>query len=310
MGLDIGYGFTKVYLGTADADGNNLIVSFPTIVTAATESGGFSSHSCIAVDGNKYFAGVDVKGDDLWFDPRNSEFVGSGPWTAVLVEASRACGFNTYGSAIVLGIPAQQFDKHRAAEYVRALKEREIYTGNGIRFDFDSTDIRFVPQGFGIFRAFVEDNNTDYKSLKIGVVDIGYYTVDLISMDHGKFINRDAKSYPLGISSLLDNISSEFTRKYGCYIPLRRAMQFIYNRQVEFMGESYELDTNEIIKEYASKIASVIDTYVEMKSLDLGIAGGGGIHVLRKITKLKKRLSVVNDPENANAIGYWLYGTR
>jgi hypothetical protein len=310
LGIDIGFGFTKAYSGTTDGDGNNLVVSFPTIITAATEPGGFSSHSCVEVDGDKYCAGVDVKGDDPWFDPRNSEFVGSGPWTAVLVEAIRACSFNTYKSTIVLGIPAQQFDKNRAEEHVRALKQKQIYTDNGIKFDFDSTDVRFVPQGFGIFRAFVARNTTDYKSLKIGVVDIGYYTVDLISMDRGRFINGDSRSYPLGISSLLDNISSAFTRKYGCYIPLHRAMQFIDNRQVEFMDEVYELDTDEIMKAYAAQIASVINSYVEAKHLDLGIAGGGGIYVLRKITKLKKKLSVVNSPENANAIGYWLYGTQ
>ena len=310
LGIDIGYGYTKAYAGTTDADGNNIVMSFPTIVTGADESGGFSSHSCVEVDGERYYAGGDVKkGDAPWFDPRTADFVGSGSWTAVLVEAIRACNFNMYQGSIVLGMPAQQYDRTKAEEYVAALKRRTITTGNGVSFNFHNIGIQFVPQGFGIFLKYVSNNGVDYKSLKIGVVDIGYYTVDLIVMDHGKFINIDAKSYPLGISLLLEHIASEFSRKYGYYITLDQAMQFINNRQVVIMGEDYDIDTGEITKKYAAQIAAVINNYVETKSLDLGIAGGGGVHVLRQITRLKKKMSAVSSPENANAVGYWLYGT-
>jgi len=286
-------------------------VSFPTTVTRAIESGGFTSHSSVTVDGERYYAGIDVKGENPWFDPRSSDFVGAGPWTAVLVEGLRASKFNPYKAIVVLGLPAQQYDKRGSEEYVQALKRKRIATGNGIPIDFSETEIRFVPQGFGIFLKYISDNHhIDYKSLRIAVVDIGYHTIDFVSLDHGKFINQDARSYPLGISTLFEQVAGEFARRYKCFIPLERAAQFIGNSQIELAGEIYELDTSEIINEYAAQIAMLINNYLERKSVDLGVAGGGGIHVLKKVTKLKRKLAIVRNPENANVIGFWMYGTR
>ena len=309
LGIDIGFGYTKAHFGIQDADGNDSVVSFRTVVTNAIEAGGFSPHSCIEVDGNKFYAGPDVSGEDPYYDPRNSEFLGSAHWTALLVAVIRACNFNTYDSTIVLGIPAAQFSKKKSAELIHALKQKCI-TINGTRFDLGSTDIYFVPQGFGIYLKYVSDNSTNFKSLRVAVVDIGFHTLDLITMNNGKFVNTHVKTYPLGISVLLDDIDNEFNRKYLRPIGRDRAMSFLGNREVQWSGEVFELDIDEITKNYSARVAALINNYMEGQVMDLGIAGGGGVHVLRKVMKLKKKLYTVASPENANAIGYWIYGTQ
>ena len=304
LGVDIGFGFTKVY------DGTN-IVSFPTIVSNAIDSAGFSEKTCIAVDDEKFYVGDDVRGQEKWYDARTSDFVGSSQWSALLAQAIKACSLpNMYKNALILGIPAEQYDKGKAAELVEVIKRRYVHAGND-RIDLDYAYISIVPQAFGIFLKYMNDSGigSDYKTMVISVADIGFHTIDLITVDKGKYVDDYANSFPMGVSVLLDEIRREVNKKYRYFISREDAIQFIQNSRLEWLGETFEIKNVEnIIKKYAANVATIINNYMEGHRFDIGIAGGGGVQLLRSVVKLKKKLSAVSDPAAANAIGYWYYG--
>jgi hypothetical protein len=302
LGLDIGHGDTKVFDGMK-------VLSFPTAVSMAIDDGGFSAKTCVCVDNEKFYAGDDVMGELPWFDTRTSDFVGSPPWIAVLGKAIKDCGFNTFRNALVLGMPAAQYSKDSSGQLISAMKQKYITVGNGSRIDLSNMHISIVPQGFGIFLKYCSDTKFNYKESRIAVADIGYHTIDLIAIYKGVYVNDNAKSYPLGVSVLLDAIAKEFCCKYRYFINRKRAMDFIANRRVEWLGQTYELDNIEsLIKKYVGGVATVINNYMEGQELDIGLAGGGGVYILRNLLKLKKKLALVDGPESANAVGYWHYG--
>ncbi|HYA15211.1 MAG TPA: ParM/StbA family protein [Syntrophales bacterium] len=304
LGIDIGFGFTKVY------DGTN-IMSFPSIVSNTIDFDGFSEKSCIAVDAEKFFIGDDVRGQEKWYDTRTADFVGSLPWIALLAGAIKGCSLpNMYKNALVLGIPSEQYDKGKAAELVDIIKRRYVHAGAG-RIDLENTYISIVPQGFGIFLKYLQDNSigSGYKTMVISVADIGFHTIDLITMDKGRYLDDYACSFPMGISVLLDEIRREFNKKYRFFIGREDAMKLMQNPHFESLGETFELKNVEsITKKYAVNVATIINSYMEGHRFDVGIAGGGGVHLLRNLVKLKKKLSTVSEPAAANSIGYWLYG--
>ena len=205
------------------------------------------------VDNEKFYAGDDVKGESPWFDTRTSDFVGSSPWAAVLGKAIKDCGFNTFRNALVLGMPAAQYSRETSGKLVSQLKQKYITVGNGYRIDLSTIHISIVPQGFGIFLKYVSDTKINYRELRIAVADIGYHTIDLIAIYKGVYLNDHAQSYPLGVSVLLDAIAKKFCSKYRFFINRKRAMDFIANRRVEWLGQIYELDNIEsVIRKYVA----------------------------------------------------------
>jgi len=302
LGLDIGYGDTKAFDGVR-------VISFPTAVSMAVDDGGFSPKICVSVDNEKFYAGDDVKGESQWFDTRTSDFAGSSPWAALLGKVIKDCGFNTYRNALVMGMPAAQYSKETSEKLVGQLKQKNITVENGYRIDLSNAHISIVPQGFGMFLKYVSDAKINYRELRIAVADIGYHTIDLIAIYKGVYLNDHAQSYPLGVSVLLDAITKKFCSKYRFFINRKRAMDFIANRRVEWLGQIYELDNIEsVIRKYVADVATVINNYMEGQELDIGLAGGGGVYILGDLLKLKKKLAVVDGPESANAVGYWQYG--
>ena len=302
LGLDIGHGDTKAFDGAR-------IISFPTVVSMAVDDGGFGGRSYVSVDNEKFYAGDDAQGESPWFDSRTSDFVGSSPWAAVLGKAIKDCGFNTFKNALVLGMPAAQYSKEESEQLLSALRQKYITAGNGYRIDLYNADISIVPHGFGIFLKYVSDTKIKYRELRIAVADIGYHTIDLIAIYKGAYLNDHAQSYPLGVSVLLDAIAKAFCSKYGFFITRKRAMHFIANRHVDWLGETYEIDNIEsIIRKYVADVAAAINNYMEGRKPDIGLAGGGGVYILRNLLKLKNKLAVVDGPESANAVGYWRYG--
>ncbi|HYA15210.1 MAG TPA: ParM/StbA family protein [Syntrophales bacterium] len=303
LGLDIGCRHTKA------CDGAN-IMSFPTTVTRVTDKDNINVKTCITIDDEKFYAGNDAKGAFPWYDTRTVDFIGSLPWVAVLGKAIKDCRFDTFRNILVFGVPAAWYSRVKAVNLVSQLKRKTIIVGNEHRIDLNNLNIGIVPHGYGIFWKYIMDSKTDYKRFRISVTDIGYHTIDFITIHQGNYLNNQSKSYPFGISSLLDMISGEFFEKYKFFISRNRALDFIAYGRVEMFEQLYEIDNIEdVINKYSKEVNMIINNYVENENPDIFISGGGGMYILSRFIKLRKRLAIVNSPEYANAIGHWHYGT-
>ena len=308
IGIDIGFGYTKAYNGKS-------AVSFRTVVGRVVSSGGFNETPPIEIGNERFYVGDDAQGSDDYYESKRPDFYGSNQWVSLLAQAIKLSEIPTVeGLTIVLGMPAIQYSREKAGQVAALLKGKLISTGNGNMMDLGKASIHAAPQGFGIFLKFLNDHEMGNQAKKgsYAVADIGFHTIDVITVENGKYLSDRAASYPVGVSILLADIQREFSKKYMDFLPTSRALQFLSNPRQEWLGQFYEIESlNELIQKYCDKVTEIINGYFTGRSLDLCIAGGGGVHVVRgRASNLTRKVAIVKDPADANAIGYWLYGLR
>lgn len=308
LGLDIGYGFTKTY------DGGKTKI-FTTAVTAIVPKPSFSDNFPVIVNNTKFLVGEEAEreGGGL-LETRSSNFVMSDAWLAILGRSLSLNEFdpkdsNLRKSVLVLGIPPGLYSKAQVKKIIDTVRQASITdTLSGTTFELGTCIIKVIPQGSGIYFSYIDDNPEDLAK-NIAVLDIGHHTLDMIYFSNGKYIETMTDSRPLGISIVLDNIMKAFYKRYGFIIQYPDARQLLAKDSLTFQRDIYQLeDIQDIILPYAQQLTTIIDTFFEKRSIDLGVAGGGGVLMLKGIIKLKRKLDVIVQPEMANAIGYYNYG--
>jgi plasmid segregation protein ParM len=303
LGIDVGYGFSKCYDG-------EKVYSFPTSVSNSYKPGGFNSPVPVEVDNVRYYIGDDVS--EKWYDPRRASFLGSPDWCALIAHCIRLTKIpNLFKSVIVMGIPAGYFNKQKVNELIYLLRNKYISGGNG-RMAFDEAQIYFVPQGFGIFLKYINDNklNNIFTNKTYSVVDLGFHTLDMISLRKGRYVTQDARTEPIGISSLLDEVAREFSQKYGFTLTRDKAIELVQTGKVEYAGDELKLPALDgVLNIYCRSISNTVNGYMEKTMPDLCIAGGGGVYILKGHDfKLTQSIRLVQDPAGAQCMGYRQYG--
>jgi hypothetical protein len=297
IGIDIGYGFTK----TCRAGDRRM---FPTAVCVMTRKGTFEEMSPIVVNGHRYLVAEEAEREGNTFNTRQSGFVTSAPWLAVLAHCLRLN--DLAGGKVVMGLPPGVYSKEYSQEILKAIRASDIrIKGEPYRI---SGDVRIIPQGAGIFFRYVKDRPDDYRK-NVVVIDIGHRTMDMVFFAGGKYVENATQTHDIGMSVVLDNIMDAFLREHRRRIDFKAALAILRGGQVTCMGEIYKMDVREEIDAYTKQACSVMDHYLEKLPLrpDLGIIGGGGA-VLRDLAG-RHNLLVVNEPAMANAIGYYYYGS-
>jgi actin-like ATPase involved in cell morphogenesis len=306
VGIDVGYGYTKTY------DGKTARL-FPTAVSKKTPKEALNEVERVSVDGDIFVVGEDAIDSGFGLiSTTTSSFAASDGWIAVLgyAIAMNLSPDELDGSTVVIGLPPGQFSKEYAAEIVETVK-RSVIQYKGRMYPMNRTDIRVIPQGAGIFFLFGSSNHDAYDK-NIAVVDMGHHTLDMVLFAKGKYVQQTAKTATLGISQLLDNIGKEFYNKYRIPIQQNEAERLLREGSLTICNETYHIsDMRETVVSYGMQVSSLIDSYIGNLSRkpDECIVGGGGVMALKDVLKLKYKLTVVPDPEFANAHGYWYYAT-
>lgn len=304
IGIDIGYGFTKTYHGGVGR-------VFPTAVTGIVPTVTFSGINTVVANNEKFLVAHDAlrEGKGL-LNTRTISFLKSNAWLAVL---GHAINLNDYDpeqkrGKIVLGIPPGQYNKNISAEIANFVKEATIFY-NDRKFTFNDSKVLVIPQGAGIFFAHISQNRGNYRK-NISVVDIGYYTIDMLFFSEGKYIEGATQSHPLGISLILDDICRAFYNKYRFSISHRQAQEILDNGSIVILEELHVINNiSTIVSSYAKQIAALIDGFFESlhEKPEMAICGGGGVSALKGKINLKHKLHIVNNPALANCMGYWYY---
>ncbi len=297
IGIDIGYGYAK----TCRAGDKKM---FPTAVCVMTREGTFTEMSPVVVNGHRYLVAEEAEREGNTFDTRQSGFVPSDPWLAVLAHCLWLNDF--VGGKVVMGLPPGVYSKDYSENILKAIRASDIrIKGEPYRI---SGNVRIIPQGAGIFFCHVKDHPGDFRR-NVAVIDIGHRTMDMVFFVDGKYVESATQTQDIGISVVLDGIMNAFLREYRRRIDFKAALAILRGGQVTYLGETYKMDVREEIDAYTKQACSVIDHYLEKLPLrpDLGIIGGGGAII--KDLAGRHNLLVVNEPVMANAIGYYCYGS-
>ena len=195
IGIDIGYGFTKTCRSEKDRQ------IFPTAVAMMAKEGAFAEMSPVVVNGHRYLVGKEAEREGGTIDTRQSGFVASDAWLAVLGHCLRINDFSN--GEIVLGVPPGMYAKEYSRKIVDAIRASDIRV-NGEPYRV-SGNIRIIPQGAGIFFRHIKDYPEDFRK-NVAVIDIGHHTVDMVFFAEGKYVESATESQEIGVSFVLDSI--------------------------------------------------------------------------------------------------------
>jgi hypothetical protein len=300
-GIDIGYGYTKIY-----TEQGKLI--FPTLVSKSISRGDFGEdRETITVNGTPYIAGDQA--EVLLGNHRvTKDFIGTPDYYAVLGYALKK--IKTRPDILVLGLPPAFYNKETVQTLKSRLYAQEIKNSQGLTIPIPRR-VEYIPQGAGIYFSHVSDGHEYCQSKNVAIIDIGYYTVDTTLFSSGKYITEAGRSYPAGIFMLIDRVKTEYSKKYGSFISEDAAMKLLKSGQFVHFGETHKLNVEEIILGFINdQILNIVKDYSVFlkgmqKTVDISLIGGGGVSY---IADYVSNITVVSDPQFANAKGFYEYG--
>ncbi len=306
IGLDIGYGYTKMaYLGTT---GKRSLIIPSTVSRYIPEKSFGDSFEVIRVNGKPFIVGSDIAGSSRV----GSNFVGTEEYLAIIGYClSRA---DVAKRILVLGLPPQAYQKDRMQTLKDAVRGMDVCLEDGTRL-YIPQRVEFMPQGAGIFMAHLRNNGAapgDMEKTTI-VVDIGYHTMDTVLFAEGRYRNDVSRSYPLGVKYLYDKVRDAYIRKYASFLSHdvdKIAETLLQNGCIMHFGETHALDTRAILDDYymGRVVNAILDYNASVKEsgfvVENIIFGGGGVQYLKGMPGAH----VVDEPQMANAQGFMEYG--
>ncbi len=146
-----------------------------------------------------------------------------------------------------------------------------------------------LPQPMGsIFNAVLNEDGSDNGSPlaggRIGVIDIGRNTVDLIQTDKMIFIDRSSTSFDdIGLDDAYRELSVELKNNFGVSIPSESIEPYVRKDTIQYRGkgQSISIEKEKVYRAQAEKIASrVKNTWKDIWQINSIIVTGGGAIVL------------------------------
>ncbi len=305
IGIDVGYGYTKSFIS---ANGIQRKLVFPTAVSPYAPSVPFGVKiPAIRVNGKRFAVGEELVINGLPYENTvREDFVGAPSYMAVLGHVLSHTGF--YGKVMVTGLPPTFFGKERAEELSERIKKQWFVDEFGKPVPIPET-IKIIPQGSGIFFSYVVNYPGIFEK-NVLVVDIGYYTLDVVFFSGGKYIAEAAASFPMGAKRLYDEVRKAFERTYGTFAKDDESIEELikYGKYTHLSGE-YQLDVANVMDSYRAMINTTIKSHTGKvaKKINYVLVGGGGINLFRETMS---GVIPVEDPQFANAIGFHEYGKQ
>lgn len=305
IGIDIGYGYTKSFIMN---DGIPRKLILPTAVSLYAPDFSFGPRiPTIRVNTQKFAVGEELLINGFPCEnPVRGDFTGSPSYMAILGYVLSRNGF--LGDVLVTGLPPTFYNEEMVEKLTEEFRRQWIVDEQGRVIIIPET-IKIIPQGAGIFFNYVTNYPNIFQKNTL-VLDIGYYTFDLVFFSGGKYVEEVAASFPMGVRVVYDKIKKLFSRVHGTFPKDDDTMEEIirFGKYTDF-GEEYSLDVREIIESYKAMVNTTVKSHLGKvtKKVDYVLAGGGGINLFRETMK---SVISVNDPQFANAMGFYEYGKQ
>lgn len=230
---------------------------------------------------------------------------------------------------IVTGLPVLEFKNESAAL-------EAMMTNNGKPFEFEMQygnvtvpkritigTVKIVSQGEGAFYDFVLDETGSIipeRAAIVGgtvmVVDIGYRTTDIVTMENGRYIEPLSDQFNKGVNTIHQEILRLIMEEFGIKKELRDMDQIV--RERSFMHNTKIYNVDHIITKAAIPFAEdIIENLHTISNDQLGavnhiIFTGGGAEIIypfaERLTKGVVESSLMENAEFCNANGYHKYG--
>lgn len=296
VGLDIGYGFTKILR----EDEQRLM--FPSVVAAIPPTilnsiGDMHAEDEVVVERVRCIVGERAIGKDDRFSNLHNVWWTSTPYKAIIAQAKK---WIPARSTIVTGLPLHNYIAPDARDIVKDI----------VKAGLQAKEVMIVPQGVG---AYFSDPTFASPTTKVAVVDIGTWTTELIGMAGRDLLNDASAGHVLGVNDMFATVAHELKEKLGRLVdPYEVERAHRGEGDIRYQGRAYPQDT---IQERVTQLAKDRATHILAKMVDLWgphaaafesiLFCGGGAKLLFPFMKQFRDGSVlITDSQYANARGY------
>lgn len=328
IGLDIGFGFSKVtngsnFLTFKSIIGDAINVQFRESIVLG-ENQDLSLHTIL--DGKSYFVGdlAEKQSNVRYFTLDQKQFIENCTKTLALTALSRIVPPRA-STKIITGLPIRYLRQHKAPLEQLLVGEHAITSvdknENQQELVLNVEEVRVVPQPFGsIFGLLLNGDggvtDTRFTTEKVGVIDIGFCTSDYTVSDKARYIERGSQTSDLGIANAFKRIAAELQEASEIDVPLYRLYDAVDRGSIRIRGNN--IDIKALSEKAFSNLAAGIANEVERlwsEDWDIDvivITGGGGAVLAPYLEPLLvgdvKTLGGSSDARLNNVIGYWKYG--
>lgn len=325
IGIDIGYGFVKITDGTEK-------YSFPSVVGLAEElsyrSGGLVpppkvKNLAVTLEGKSYFVGdLAVRQSGIAFRSLNQKRVESVDLKVLfltglsLFTEGKGQSFN-----VVTGLPPGHF--HYESALIQLLTgEHRITVPNGggepVEKVIKVERVKVLPQPIGTFYAAVLDDKgqtRDQKlaSARVGILDVGFRTTDLVVADGGEYIDRAARSINMGLSNAYAIIAERLRKELDVQKETYALDETVNNSEVRVAGRVHDISgvKNFAFESISTKIVAEVNSLWDTRELDfILVTGGGGKALAGFLVRKFENAALVDGAEMANVRGYMNWAQR
>jgi plasmid segregation protein ParM len=197
IGLDVGYGFTKI----VREDLNRVL--FPSAVAPVPPSivdivltGGDEE---IEVEGSRFLVGQKAIEAPFRFRDQYDSWWTSPAYKALVRYARQ---WIPSGGHILTGLPLHVYSAQEARDQVRDVIKRGL----------QAAEVTVLPQGVGAYCSQLESITTRER---VAIVDIGMRTTELVGMAGMQFLGNLSGGLILGVTDLFAIVAEELTKELG-----------------------------------------------------------------------------------------------
>ncbi len=293
IGVDIGFGFTKVTNGRDHKIFKSVVgeaseIQFQDSLIKAVGGTGPILHA--EIEGSTYFIGElaerqsAVRSFTLDQNQLMSRYAKTLALTALanIVEDGNAI-------RVVTGLPINSFRRHKD-ELAQLLTGKHCVrltnaTANEKEVNFTIDRVRVIPQPFGsVFNLMLNDIGkvTDRRFIeeKVGIIDVGFKTADYTICDRTQYSERGSRTSDAGISQAFKIIAGALQEKSGVNVELYRLFDAVERGSIKIRGKNFGLKriTEQAMSQLAGQIASDVNgLWADDWDIDhVVITGGGG----------------------------------
>lgn len=317
VAIDGGYGHTKYKF----RDENGVVQQgiFASIVgppsTGFDVEGLRAKIETIDVEGETFLVGEGAKLHALRnINLREKGWIESKAFKALFKAALWKCAPPAVDVMIMTGLPVNfyQSDRQRLEKIIHEIAET---------FGCNIT-VKILPQPVGAFFSllFNEDGQVRERKLlsgRVGVLDCGYYTTDLVTLKDLQIIEKQTGSTENGVSTaieaILKDINAEFDQEYESPKDLHEIEAAVRARSIRVRGKDTDISKlvdprlNELAEEIRANARSI---WKGAGNIDhIFLCGGGAALLNGRLSGLYEQAELIQgDPQFANVSGYFNRG--
>jgi plasmid segregation protein ParM len=328
IGIDVGYGRVKGISNTKKVDFPSVIGDFYPVKFITGMESDLTSKLAVEYNYKRKFVGESALKQSIPQSTVDKERTVQEEGLTLLVSALALLTDEKFSDTInlVVGLPVMHYDGLRT-KYLTSIKTLHTIrllslSGESIcKKHLPVQDAKVLPQPFGtLFDRLLNERgevvNPQLASSKVGIIDIGYNTVDLARSDSLEYINPRSTSFSgLGMFNVFQVLTNEIYKNLGLEIPLEKIEPHFRSGEIKVAGRAVSIEQYKrtALKEAASQIISKVKSiWPDRWELDQIIITGGGAILLGEFlaSEFGQQSYISPNSSFANVNGYLKFAQR